>query len=42
MGAEPDKFIIASFAIWAGDFAYFEKLLRDFSPPIKAGRKARR
>ena len=33
MPAETDKFVIATFALWAGDFAYVEKLLREFSPP---------
>lgn len=29
MAAETDKFIIASFALWAGDFEYFERLVRE-------------
>ena len=33
MPAETDKFIIASFALWAGDFEYCEKLLRAYSNP---------
>ncbi len=33
MTAETDKFIIASFALWAGDFEFLEELLREFSPP---------
>jgi hypothetical protein len=33
MAVETDKFIIASCALWAGDFEYFEKLLREFSHP---------
>lgn len=33
MAADTDQFIIATFALWAGDFAYVERLLRDFSPP---------
>jgi len=42
MAAETDKFVIATFALWAGDFAYFEQLLREFShphdtPPIDEG-----
>ena len=37
MVAETDKFIIATFALWAGDFAYCEKLLREYSPPYEAG-----
>ena len=39
MGVETDKYIVASFAIWAGDFVYFEKLLSEFSPPHKIKRK---
>jgi len=34
MAAKTDKFIIATFALWAGDFEYFEKLLREFSKPF--------
>ena len=33
MTAETDKFIVATFALWAGDFAFFERLLNEFSPP---------
>jgi len=33
MAAETDKFVIANYALWAGDFEYFEELLRAFSPP---------
>lgn len=33
MVADTDKFIIATFALWAGDFLFFEKLLSTFSPP---------
>ena len=33
MPAETDKFIVATFALWAGDFEYFEQLVREFSPP---------
>lgn len=33
MAAETDKFVIATCALWAGDFAYFEELLQEFSPP---------
>lgn len=33
MTAETDKFIVATFALWAGDFAFFERLLKEFSPP---------
>ena len=33
MLADTDKFIIATFALWAGDFEHVEKLLREFSPP---------
>ena len=36
MAAETDNFIIATFALWAGDFAYFEQLLRGLSPPHNA------
>lgn len=39
MDAETEKFIVASFAAWAGDFEYFEKLLRAFSPPHKIDSK---
>jgi len=31
MAAETDNFIIATFALWAGDFSYCEQLLREFS-----------
>ncbi len=30
--------MIASFALWAGDFDYFERLLREFSPSSKTPR----
>jgi hypothetical protein len=33
MAAETDPFIIATYALWAGDFDYAEGLLREFSPP---------
>jgi hypothetical protein len=33
MAAETDQFVIATFALWAGDFAYFERLVNEFSPP---------
>lgn len=33
MPANTDKFVIATFALWAGDFDFFEQLLREFSPP---------
>jgi hypothetical protein len=33
MPAESDKYIVATFALWAGDFAFAETLLREFSPP---------
>jgi hypothetical protein len=33
MTAETDKFVVASFALWAGDFEYFEELLRGYSNP---------
>ena len=33
MAAETDSYIIASSALWAGDFEYFEKLLRAYSNP---------
>lgn len=33
MAAETDKFIIASSALWAGDFEFFEALLREYSHP---------
>src|SRR2546430_13772592 len=35
MPAETDKFIVATFALWAGDFAFCEELLREFSPPAE-------
>ena len=31
MPAETDKFIVATFALWAGDFAFCDELLREFS-----------
>src|SRR5690349_15457070 len=33
MAAETDAFIVATYALWAGDVAYAERLLRDYSPP---------
>src|SRR6266849_6341263 len=33
MPAETDKFVIATFALWAGDFAYAEGLLRETALP---------
>src|SRR6266478_2226201 len=33
MAVETDGFVIATFALWAGDFSYCEQLLREFSPP---------
>lgn len=36
MDVEWDNFIIAGFALWAGDFDYFERLLKEFSPPSKS------
>jgi hypothetical protein len=36
MAAETDIFIIATYALWAGDFAYAEELLREFSPPYRS------
>jgi hypothetical protein len=33
MAAETDIFIIATYALWAGDFAYAEDLLQEYSPP---------
>jgi len=33
MAVETDEFVIATFALWAGDFSYCEKLLTKFSPP---------
>ncbi len=30
MTAETDRFVVASFALWAGDVAYLESLLRDY------------
>ena len=33
MAAKTDDFIVASFALWAGDFSFFEKVMKDFSPP---------
>ena len=33
MPADTDKFIVATFALWAGDFGFAERLLRQFSPP---------
>jgi len=38
MAAETDPFIIATYALWAGDFAYAEDLLREFSPPHRTPR----
>lgn len=35
MTAETDAFIVATFALWAGDFDYAERLLNQFSPPHK-------
>jgi len=34
MAAEEDRFIIGCSALWAGDFEYFEKLLRQYSYPL--------
>ena len=31
MDNSTDKFIIASFALWAGDFEYFEKVMKEYS-----------
>jgi len=36
MPADTDRFIVATFALWAGDFAFFEQLLREFSSPRSA------
>jgi hypothetical protein len=33
MAADHDPFLIASFALWAGDFRYFETLMRKFASP---------
>jgi hypothetical protein len=33
MAAKTDPFIVATFALWAGDFAYVAEHLREFSPP---------
>lgn len=33
MPADTDNFIIAMFALWAGDFRYFDQLLKRFSSP---------
>ena|SRR5579883_86574 len=33
MAAETDQFIIATFALWAGDFSYVQQLLERYSPP---------
>lgn len=33
MAAKTDNFIVASFALWAGDFAFFERMMKDFSRP---------
>lgn len=33
MAAETEQFIIATFALWAGDFGFVEENLREFSPP---------
>ena len=33
MAAETDRFVIASFALWAGDFDFVEKLLLEYSRP---------
>src|SRR5215510_6748589 len=38
MAADTDKFIVAMFALWAGDFSYCDKLLREFSPPRRSPR----
>jgi hypothetical protein len=38
MASETDKFVIATFALWAGDIKYCERLLREFSPV--AGQRA--
>lgn len=33
MAADTDNFVVATFALWAGDFAFADRLLRSFSPP---------
>jgi hypothetical protein len=38
MTAEVEKFIVATFALWAGDFLHFSKLLKEFSPPHRTER----
>jgi hypothetical protein len=38
MGAETDQFIVATFALWAGDFDYVESLLGQYSPPAKTSK----
>jgi hypothetical protein len=35
MTAESDKFVIATFALWAGDFGFAEELLRGAAVPLK-------
>jgi hypothetical protein len=35
MSAETEKFIVATFALWAGDFKQVEKLLGEYSPPAR-------
>jgi hypothetical protein len=35
MAANTDAFVVAAFALWAGDFGYFDALMRDFAPPAK-------
>jgi hypothetical protein len=35
MAAETDAFIVATYALWAGDIAYAERLLREYSPPSR-------
>jgi hypothetical protein len=38
MSAETDQFIVATFALWAGDFDYVESLLGQYSPPAKTSK----
>lgn len=39
MNVDTDRYIVATHALWAGDFEKFEALLRDFSPATKHSRR---